>query len=85
MTCDEPSRERRSPYTPISDRHRKPTERTFVYADGPLAEVLCDAYLMELTASRSRQLRDCHRSHRPDDCWVHLQAASFLLADEDGI
>ncbi|APE38113.1 hypothetical protein BOX37_07750 [Nocardia mangyaensis] len=60
-------------------RYRDAADRTFVHADGPLAEILCDAYLMELTVIRARQLRECHGMHRPDDCWVHLQAAVKLV------
>ncbi|MGW4094190.1 hypothetical protein [Nocardia sp. NPDC004750] len=63
----------------MPERDRKPIERTYVHADGPLAEVMCDAYLMELTANRAMQLQESHRTHRPDDCWVHLQAVVKLL------
>jgi len=63
----------------MPERDRKPIERAYVHADGPLAEVMCDAYLMELTVVRARQLRQSHRRHRPDDCWVHLQVAVKLL------
>lgn len=63
----------------MPERDRKPIERTYVHADGPLAQVMCDAYLLELTVARARQLRESHQRHRPDECWVHLQAAVKLL------
>ncbi|WP_232840135.1 hypothetical protein [Nocardia aurea] len=77
MTIEEPKNPNDG-QLPMPKRHRELTDRTFVYADGPLAEILCDAYLMELTVIRARQLRESHRMHRPDDCWVHLQAAARL-------
>ncbi len=61
-----------------AERDRKPIDRTSVHADGPLAEVMCYAYLLELTDTRARQLWESHRMHLPDDCWVHLQVAMKL-------
>lgn len=55
---------------------------TFVQADGKLAEVMCQVYLLELTVERARELRWIHREHPPDECIVHLEAAALLL-DED--
>ncbi|MFJ1457468.1 hypothetical protein [Nocardia sp. N2S4-5] len=55
----------------------------FVYADGMLAEVMCQVHLMELTFDRALELRHVHRFHHPDECIVHLEAAHFLMA-EDG-
>jgi hypothetical protein len=42
-------------------------DRTFVQADGMLAEFICHAHL--------------HRFHRPDECIVHLEVASMLLIE----
>ncbi|WP_327116548.1 hypothetical protein OHB12_04915 [Nocardia sp. NBC_01730] len=39
----------------------------------------CDVDLMDLTVLRARELRAVHGTHRPDDCWVHLQAAVRLV------
>ena len=57
--------------------------RTFVHADGRLAEYICQVHLMELTIERARELRHIHRFHNPDECIVHLEAAYLLLLDED--
>lgn len=57
--------------------------RTFVHADGKLAEFMCQVYLMELTPERARQLRYIHRFHHPDECIVHLEAAYLLLVEGD--
>ncbi|MEU2043293.1 hypothetical protein [Nocardia niwae] len=57
--------------------------RTFVSADGKLAEFMCQVHLMELTRHRARELRHIHRFHHPDECIVHLEAACLLLI-EDG-
>lgn len=54
-------------------------ERTFVQADGKLAEFMCQVHLMELTLDRAEELRHIHRHHHPDDCIVHLEAAYLLL------
>ena len=53
---------------------------TFVYADGPLAELLCRVRLIGLTPERAEYLRRIHAADAPDDCPVHL-AALQLLAD----
>ncbi|MFE7747262.1 hypothetical protein [Nocardia sp. NPDC057455] len=58
-------------------------DRTFVRADGMLAEFMCHAHLLELTVERARELRRIHRFHRPDECIVHLEVAYVLLI-EDG-
>lgn len=55
--------------------------RTFVHADGVLAEFLCQAHLIELTVERARALRDIHRYHHPDECVVHLETAYLLLIE----
>ncbi|WP_280450676.1 hypothetical protein [Nocardia cyriacigeorgica] len=57
--------------------------KTFVQADGMLAEFMCQVHLMELTLDRAWALRYIHRHHHPDDCVVHLEAA-YLLLVEDG-
>jgi len=57
--------------------------RTFVQADGKLAEFMCQVHLMDLTAKRARELRHVHRYHHPDQCIVHLEAAAYLLAEDD--
>ncbi|MGW6423026.1 hypothetical protein ACWF82_10155 [Nocardia sp. NPDC055053] len=80
MTIEDPQDARGDLPQPMPRRYRDLPDQTFVHADGPLAEILCDAYLMELTVSRASQLRESHGMHRPDDCWVHLQAAAKLLA-----
>lgn len=54
-------------------------ERTFVQADGKLAEFMCQVHLMELTLDRAEELRYIHRQHHPDECIVHLEAAYLLL------
>ncbi|WP_019925438.1 hypothetical protein [Nocardia sp. BMG111209] len=56
-------------------------DRTFVHADGKLAEFMCQVSLMELTPERARQLRHIHRFHHPDECVVHLEAAYLLLIE----
>ncbi|MGK8521512.1 hypothetical protein ACRS6B_08115 [Nocardia asteroides] len=56
--------------------------RTFVQADGKLAEHLCKVHLVDLTPQRAAQLREIHADHRPDDCLVHLAAAYLLLGDD---
>ncbi|WP_174188491.1 hypothetical protein [Nocardia barduliensis] len=58
--------------------------KTFVQADGMLAECMCQVHLLELTVGRARELRRIHRLHRPDECIVHLEAAYFLLIEEGG-
>lgn len=58
-------------------------QRTFVQADGKLAEFMCRVHLMELTPERARELRHVHRFHRPDECIVHLEAAYLLLIEDD--
>ncbi len=60
-----------------------PSHRTFVSADGKLAEFMCQVSLMELTVERARELRQIHRFHHPDECIVHLEAAYLLLLAED--
>ncbi|MGN2635058.1 hypothetical protein ACTD5D_02445 [Nocardia takedensis] len=57
--------------------------RTFVQAEGMLAEFMCQVHLMELSVGRAEQLRHIHRFHHPDECVVHMEAAYFLLT-EDG-
>lgn len=59
----------------------RPGDSTFVYADGMLAEVMCQVHLLGLTVERARELRDIHREHRPDECVVHLEAACLLLGE----
>ncbi|BDT94135.1 hypothetical protein IFM12275_41110 [Nocardia sputorum] len=59
-------------------------ERTFVQADGKLAEFMCQVHLMELTLERARELRHAHRFHHPDECIVHLEAAYLLLTEGGG-
>lgn len=56
-----------------------PPHRTFVQADGKLAEFMCEVHLMELTPERAGELRHIHRHHHPDECIVHLQSAYLLL------
>ncbi|NKY29553.1 hypothetical protein [Nocardia gamkensis] len=56
--------------------------KTFVQAEGKLAEHLCNVHLLDLTPERAGQLRNIHAEHRPDDCLVHL-AAAYLLLGED--
>lgn len=58
-------------------------QRTFVQADGMLAEFMCQVHLLELTPERAEELRYIHRFHRPDECIVHLQAAYLLLIEND--
>ncbi|MBB5915564.1 hypothetical protein BJY24_004476 [Nocardia transvalensis] len=55
---------------------------TFVHADGRLAEVMCQVHLMALTPPRAWELWDIHRTHRPDECLVHLESAYLLLVEE---
>ncbi|WP_281918300.1 hypothetical protein [Nocardia sputorum] len=57
--------------------------RTFVQADGMLAEFMCRVHLLELTVERARELQHIHRLHNPDECIVHLESA-YLLLIEDG-
>lgn len=57
--------------------------RTFVHADGKLAEFMCQVYLLELTPERARELRYIHRHHHPDGRLVHLEAACLLAAEAD--
>lgn len=57
--------------------------RTFVQADGKLAEFMCQVSLIELTVERARELRYIHRLHHPDECIVHVEAAYLLLIGED--
>jgi hypothetical protein len=57
--------------------------RTFVQADGKLAEFMCHVHLLELTLVRARELRYIHRLHRPDECIVHLEAAYLILIEDD--
>ena len=63
--------------------HGPVPDRTFVYADSPLAEVWCHASLMELTVPRARELLEIHQHHHPDECVVHLEAAYLLLVEDD--
>ncbi|MFE3444995.1 hypothetical protein ACFXNW_18340 [Nocardia sp. NPDC059180] len=58
-------------------------DRTYVQADGRLAEHLCQVHLLDLTRERAWELLDLHREHRPDDCMVHLAVATLLFAEED--
>ncbi|WP_305779096.1 hypothetical protein [Nocardia nova] len=57
--------------------------KTFVQADGKLAEFMCEVHLLELTPERARELRYVHRHHHPDECIVHLEAAYLLLVEGD--
>ncbi len=57
--------------------------RTFVQADGKLAEFMCQVSLMDLTLNRARELLYIHRFHHPDECIVHLEAAYLLLVESD--
>ncbi|MFF7941043.1 hypothetical protein ACFZC5_15125 [Nocardia gamkensis] len=57
--------------------------RTFVQADGLLAEFMCQVHLLELTLVRARELRYIHRLHHPDECIVHLEAAHLMLIEDD--
>ncbi|AXK87757.1 hypothetical protein SAMN05421776_13216 [Nocardia farcinica] len=57
--------------------------KTFVQADGMLAEFMCQVQLLDLTVERARELLYIHRHHHPDECIVHLEAACLLLI-EDG-
>ncbi len=60
-------------------RHElSPTDRTYVDADGRLAEIWCHAELLNLTVKRARELVHIHACHPPDDCNVHLAAAVML-------
>ncbi|WP_280454088.1 hypothetical protein [Nocardia brasiliensis] len=47
------------------------------------ALIACEVELRNLTIPCARELRFAHRAHPPDACWVHLQAAAFLLAAGD--
>lgn len=58
-------------------------QRTFVHADGKLAEFMCQVHLLELTSERAEVLRHIHRTHHPDECVVHLEAAYLLLIEDD--
>ncbi|NKY89708.1 hypothetical protein HGA07_29480 [Nocardia veterana] len=58
-------------------------QRTFVHADGKLAEFMCQVHLLELTSERAEELRHIHRTHHPDECVVHLEAAYLLLIEDD--
>ncbi|MBF6172100.1 hypothetical protein [Nocardia blacklockiae] len=58
------------------------TANTFVHADSPLAEHMCQVRLLELSVGRAFELRFAHRSHRPDECSVHLAVAAFLLEQD---
>jgi hypothetical protein len=58
-------------------------QKTFVHADGRLAEFMCQVHLLELTPERAEELRHIHRFHHPDDCIVHLQATYLLLIEDD--
>ncbi|MFG3616108.1 hypothetical protein [Nocardia sp. NPDC047654] len=58
--------------------------KTFVQADGKLAEHMCKVHLLDLTPERAEKLRNIHARHRPDDCLVHL-AAAYLLLGEDRV
>ncbi|WP_280270968.1 hypothetical protein [Nocardia wallacei] len=55
------------------------SHKTFVHAEGKLAEFMCCVYLMGLTRERAEELRSIHQHHRLDDCVVHLEAAYLLL------
>ncbi|WP_433194009.1 hypothetical protein ACQP1G_35300 [Nocardia sp. CA-107356] len=57
--------------------------RTFVQADGVLAEYMCQVHLMELTRERAHQLLRIHRYHHPDDCAVHAEAAYLLVCEDE--
>lgn len=57
--------------------------RTFVHADGKLAEFMCQVHLLELTIERARELRCIHRFHHPEECIVHLESAYLLLVEDD--
>ncbi|MEU4706760.1 hypothetical protein AB0G00_10020 [Nocardia salmonicida] len=57
-------------------------QKTFVQADGRLAEFMCQVHLLELTPERAEHLRHIHRFHRPDECFVHLQVAYLLLIED---
>ncbi|MFI6958511.1 hypothetical protein ACIBJI_34210 [Nocardia sp. NPDC050408] len=59
------------------------SHRTFVQAEGVLAEYMCQVHLMELTPKRARQLLEIHRYHHPDDCVVHAEAAYLLLSENE--
>lgn len=56
--------------------------RTFIQADGILAEFICQAHLIELTVERALELLDIHRHHHPDECIVHLESAYLLLVED---
>lgn len=60
-----------------------PQRKEFVAADGALAERWCHVHLMELTVARAVQLQRIHATHRPDECFVHLQVAAFLVEASD--
>ncbi|MFF0488050.1 hypothetical protein ACWDSJ_36240 [Nocardia sp. NPDC003482] len=53
--------------------------KVFVHADGALPEFMCQVHLLKLTRDRAEELRFIHRTHRPDECIVHLEAAYLLL------
>ncbi|GAB2694237.1 hypothetical protein [Nocardia thraciensis] len=55
------------------------SSNSFVSADSPLAEHMCQVQLLELTRTRAFELRYAHRHHHPDECLVHLAVAMFLL------
>lgn len=57
--------------------------RTFVQAEGVLAEYMCQVHLMELTVERAHQLLEIHRYHHPDDCVVHAEAAYLLVCEDE--
>lgn len=57
--------------------------RTFVHADGKLAEFMCQVYLLELTLERANELQRIHRFHHPEECIVHLECAYLLLVEGD--
>ena len=59
-----------------------PDHRTFVHADGVLAEFMCQVHLLELTHGRAQELRRIHRHHPPDECIVHLEASYLLMIDD---
>ncbi|MBO0856309.1 MAG: hypothetical protein J2P18_21365 [Nocardia sp.] len=58
-------------------------DKTFVHADGKLAETMCRVHLMELTPQRAEELLRIHQHHRPDECIVHLEVAYLLMAEVD--
>lgn len=58
-------------------------QRAFVHAGGKLAEFMCQVHLLELTPGRARELCAIHRTHHPDECLVHLEAAYLLLTEDD--